>query len=525
LSSHFGHTLVHHFLEKSASEHPAKTALVHGRTRATYREINRGANQLACWLLEHGLSRGGRVVVLLENSLEYAISYYGILKAAGIVVPLNPDLKSDNLGPILNELEADFIIAGSKSAKNLQSLSYLYTEGPKLVLKAPKALWPSSTVEGVVWDELLTLDDTPNPGLDVKDNDICSIIYTSGSTGRPKGVVLSHTNVVSNTLAICEYLELSSTDIQMVVLPFFYVMGQSLLNTHFAVGGQVVINNQFAYPAAVVQQLVSERVTGFSGVPATFAYVLYRSSIEKYRGELTHLRYCSQAGGHMPRYLKMELRRVLPAHTKIYIMYGATEAAARLSFLAPEDFDQRMDSIGKPVRGVRLTVLNAQGEEVAVGQLGELVAKGPNIMQGYWRDPLSTEKVIDSNGYHTGDIGYQDPDGFFYVLGRKDGLLKIGGHRINPEEIEDALMDSGLLVEIAVVGVPDRLLGTKLYALGVAKSNGCRKEEIMAFAAKRLPRHKIPGHLQLLDYLPKNWNEKLDRGECQRLALELMDPK
>ena len=325
---------------------------------------------------------------------------------------------------------------------------------------------------------------------------------------------------MSNTHAICEYLKLTANDTQMVVLPFFYVMGKSLLNTHVAVGGQVVINNQFAYPAAVVQQLVSEKVTGFSGVPSTFAYLLYRSPLEKYRKELTHLRYCSQAGGAMPRHLKTELRRALPPHVEIYLMYGATEAAARLSYLEPSDFEKKMDSIGKPVRGVRFRVLDAQGEEAEVGQQGELVASGPSIMQGYWKDPQSTAQVIDSNGYHTGDIGYRDTEGFFYVVGRKDGLLKVGGHRINPDEVEQVLMESGLLVEVAVVGIPDKLLGTQLCALGVAKSEDCSEKEIMAFAANRLPRHKVPGRIRLLPRLPKNWSAKIDRRECARLAVE-----
>jgi acyl-CoA synthetase (AMP-forming)/AMP-acid ligase II len=225
----------------------------------------------------------------------------------------------------------------------------------------------------------------------------------------------------------------------------------------------------------------------------------------------------------MPRHLKTELRRVLPPHVEIYLMYGATEAAARLSYLRPDDFEKKMDSIGKPVRGVRFRVLDAQGEEAEVGQQGELVASGPNIMQGYWKDPQSTAQVLDSNGYHTGDIGYRDPDGFFYVVGRKDGLLKVGGHRINPDEVEEVLMESGLLVEVAVVGIPDTLLGTQLCALGVAKLEGCSEKEIMAFAAKRLPRHKVPGRIQLLPKLPKNWSAKIDRRECQRLAMEFRD--
>ena len=202
------------------------------------------------------------------------------------------------------------------------------------------------------------------------------------------------------------------------------------------------------------------------------------------------------------------------------MLYKCLEAAARLSCLAPEDFEKKIDSIGKPVRGVRFRVLDEQGREVGIGRQGELVVSGPNIMQGYWKDPQATAQVLDSNGYHTGDIGYRDEDGFFYVVGRKDGILKVGGHRVNPDEVEDALMESGLLVEAAVVGIPDPLLGTRLIALGVAKGEGCSGKEIIAFAANRLPRHKIPAAIQLLQKLPKNWSGKIDREACLRLTME-----
>jgi acyl-CoA synthetase (AMP-forming)/AMP-acid ligase II len=447
------------------------------------------------------------------------VAYYATLKAGGVVAPLSPDLKAESLAPILAELEAEFVIGGGKAAKTMQALPATAMPRPRIVLKAPKAFWPSDSCGVAAWEDLFGSSSARNPDVRINGGDICSIIYTSGSTGRPKGVVLSHANIVSNTHAICEYLQLTENDIQMVVLPFFYVMGQSLLNTHFAVGGQVVINNQFAYPAAVVQQLVSERVTGFSGVPSTFAYLLYRSPLEKHREKLTHLRYCSQAGGAMPRHLKIELRRVLPPHVEIYLMYGATEAGARLSYLEPQDFERKMDSIGKPVRGVRFRIVDAHGAEAEVGQQGELVACGPNIMQGYWKDPQSTAQVLDSNGYHTGDLGFRDKEGFFFIVGRKDGLLKVGGHRVSPDEVEEMLMESGQLVEAAVIGIPDPLLGTRLCALVVAKADGLIEDDILAYASKRLPRHKLPARIRQLQNLPKNWSGKIDREACRRLAM------
>jgi len=359
-----------------------------------------------------------------------------------------------------------------------------------------------------------------NPEVEVGENSLASIIYTSGSTGEAKGVMLTHHNIVSNTLAICEYLQLTENDIQMVVLPFFYVMGKSLLNTHFAVGGRVILNNKFAFPATVLKQMEEEHVTGFSGVPSTYAYLLHRSLLAKYKDKLGSLRYCSQAGGHMAKALKEELRQVLPDHVEIYIMYGATEASARLTYLSPDRFQDKMGSIGKPIPGVTVKVLDSEGNEKPAGEVGELVAYGANIMQGYWHDPEATSKALDKNGYHTGDLGYRDSEGFFFVLGRKDNLLKVGGHRINPLEIEDIILSSGLVIEAVVLGIPDNLLGHKLVAVATPKNGNCSSKDIQAYCAQNLPKYKIPSEFNLVRSLPKNPSGKIDRKKCEELAMK-----
>jgi acyl-CoA synthetase (AMP-forming)/AMP-acid ligase II len=304
----------------------------------------------------------------------------------------------------------------------------------------------------------------------------------------------------------------------MVVLPFYYVMGKSLLNTHFAAGGSVVINNKFAFPAAVLNEMVSEKVTGFSGVPSTYAFLLHRSPIAAYRDKLTSLRYCSQAGGHMSRVIKEGLRQVLPVHTDIYIMYGATEAAARLSYLEPERFKDKMDSIGKAIPGVTLTVMDEEGREVQIGQVGELVASGENIMRGYWKDPEMTARVLDTKGYHTGDLCYQDKEGFFYVLGRKDNLLKVGGHRINPREVEDVLMGTGLVMEAIVLGIPDELLGHRLIALVTPKSQESTPDIILNVCTSRLPRYQVPSIIECIHSLPKSAGGKIDPAKCVEIV-------
>jgi long-chain acyl-CoA synthetase len=510
-------SLIHHFLEDSAQAYPDKTALIHEDVRTTYQQVNTSANHLAGWLVDQGVTRGDRIALLMENCLEYVISYYSILKVGAVAAPISSDIRPDGLRHLLGELEPKVVISSSRSEKLLQATDVTSFKIQALVLRSPQLKWPSLSFRVFSWEDVVKGNEGHNLCIPIEASALASIIYTSGSTGHPKGVMLSHKNMVSNTHSICQYLYLTEKDIQMVVLPFFYVMGKSLLNTHFAVGGTVVINNKFAFPASVVNQMMGEKVTGFSGVPSTYAYLLHRSPLASYKDRLGSLRYCSQAGGHMSRQIKEDLLRILPGHTKIYIMYGATEASARLTYLEPDKLKEKIDSIGKPISGVSLKILDERGREAPPGHVGELVAAGPNIMQGYWKDERATAAVLNSNGYHTGDMGYQDSEGYFYVVGREDNLLKVGGHRINLQEIEDALLETGVVIEAAVLGVEDDLLGHRLIAMVVPTAKDCTENQILALCDERLPKYKLPSEVKLVRALPKSPSGKIDRTKCVEL--------
>jgi len=507
-------TLIHHFLENSARQFPDKVALVHEKTRATYRQMNEQANNLANWLIDHGIISGDRVAILMENGLEYVIGYYAALKVGAVAVPLSTGLGPDGLKGLIEEITPRCIVAGSKFERVLKAAEIPTEYCDWFIIHSSKKFSALNTHEVFKFENVIAGNHSSNPELSIDPEQLASIIYTSGSTGKPKGAMLSHRNIVANAQSICSYLSLTSDDIQMVVLPFFYVMGKSLLNTHVAVGGTVVINNKFAFPASVLNQMVTEQVTGFSGVPSTYAFLLHRSPLKAYRDKLHLLRYCSQAGGHMPISIKTELRKTLPDHTDIFIMYGATEASARLTYLDPDYFELKMGSIGKSIPGVTLKLVGANGGKIHPGEKGELVASGLNIMQGYWKNKEATAKVLDDNGYHTGDIAYQDSDGFYYVTGRKDSLIKSGGHRINPQEIEDGIIDTGLVVEAAVVGVPDTLLGLKLAAVVEPKKKDITTEGILQKCAGRLPKYKLPGEIIFVRSLPKKTSGKIDREKC-----------
>lgn len=510
--------LIHHFLENSARNYPDKTALIHEDIRATYSEINNTANSIAGWLSDQGIKNGDRVALLFENSLEYVVAYYGILKSGAVAVPLSTDLKPDSLNHLIAELEPYAIITNYRFERLLKAGDQALIKKIKLVIKNPRLTWPGNEYDIISYDEVVFNPHIRHPASGTRHpEDLASIIYTSGSTGKPKGVMLSHKNITANTHSICQYLNLSSSEIQMVVLPFFYVMGKSLLNTHFAVGGTVVINNKFAYPATVISQMIHEKVTGFSGVPSTYAYLLHRSPLEKHRDDLSSLRYCSQAGGHMSGQIKTDLRKVLPEHTRVFIMYGATEASARLTYLDPLFYEPKLNSIGREIPGVVLKVLDNDGNELGDGKEGQLVGYGDNIMQGYWRDEASTKQVLIDNGYHTGDMGYRDSEGFYYITGRKDNLLKVGGHRINTQEVEDVLMNTGLLIEVSVLGQKDKLLGNKMISLLVAKNDDLDVNLVLKSISEKLPSYKIPQKFKVVRSIPKNSAGKTDRVKCMEM--------
>jgi long-chain acyl-CoA synthetase len=514
-------SLVHHFLENSAHAFPDKTAVIDGGNGADYSSLNRFANKVAHCLSQSGVRLGERVILLSENSLEYVYCFCGILKAGGIAVPLSPDIKPEGLRGLLKELEPKVLIYSSKYQRFLQLIGFAelgisQTLGIGLHSAPSGSAGPFSSLETALEGRR-----EENPGLSIRPESCAAIMYTSGSGGKPRGVMLSHANIVANTESIVDFLRLTPDDVQMVVLPFCYVMGMSLLNTHLAVGGKVVINNKFAYTASVLDQMAREGVTGFSGVPSTYTQLLFKSPLALYREKLPSLRYCSQAGGHLAKQIKLELFKALPDHTQFIVMYGATEASARLTYVPPEYLESKLDSIGVPISGVTIDVLSPEGKVARPGEVGELVARGENIMLGYYKDKDATNRVLDRHGYHTGDLGYYDDEGFFFLTGRMDSQIKVKGYRIDPQEIEDIVIESGLAIECIILMAPDLIMGNKLVGLAVPlKETSDAAGRMIDYCRRTLPKHKIPEHILLVDAIPKNSNGKPDRLRSLELFRE-----
>ena len=508
--------LIHSFLEDSAEKYPDKNALFANNTWHTYQEINDTANQLAHHLIEAGLKKGERVAIFIENSFEYVVTYYAILKVGGITVALNTDNTSENIEYIAKDCDISLFITNQVQLRKVQQLfkkkekSVWQNNGILVWSKLKEIKIPDSDIEFILLPETIKNSPIENINHSIIDLDIASIVYTSGSTGEPRGATLSHLNIVSNTRSIVEYLKLTTNDRIMVVLPFYYIYGKSLLNTHFFVGGSVVIDNRFMYPNVVLETMQEQEITGFSGVPSTFTILLHRSNLKAYKFE--KLRYITQAGGAMAASVQKEVAKAF-SPAKLYIMYGATEASARLSYLDPSDLPRKWGSIGKAIPNVELFVADNDGNKLEAGVEGEIVARGSNIMSAYWNHPEESEKVFKNGYYLSGDIGKMDEEGFIYVVGRSKDMLKIGGNRVSAKEIEEALIEHQNVTEAAVIGVDDDILGEapKAFIVLMDKKNLDNGfiDELNNFLKSKIAVYKLPKFYEFIDALPKNESGKV----------------
>lgn len=505
--------LVHYYLEKSANLFPEKPAVFSVNKWYTYAFINKQANRLSHFLLKSGVKKGDRVGFLMKNSVEYIITYYAILKTGAITVAINTENIKSDIEYVLKDCGIGELITDKKHLiktialfEQKRVIKHLLIWGDRKSVKLKK----TGNMMSFLPNAFTSFPDT-NPAVNIADSNNASIVYTSGTTSNPLGATLSHFNIAANTSSIIQYLHLTKNDRIMVVLPFYYIYGKSLLNTHFCVGGSVVIDNRFLYPNAVLKTMLEQKATGYAGVPSTFGILLNRSNVRNLN--FKHLRYITQAGGAMAPAIQKEVAKVF-SPAQLYIMYGATEASARLSYLDPKELPRKWGSIGKAIPGVELFVADKDGNRLQPGKEGELVAQGQNIMSGYWNHPQETKKVLRNGLYFTGDIGVMDKEGFLYVVGRIKNMIKVGGNRVSSKEIEHALYEHDSIAEAAVIGVRDDVMGEEIKAFVVLKkgTKGAEQTKILKdFLKRHLALYKVPKYIEYLNSLPKNKSGKIQK--------------
>jgi len=475
--------------------------------------------------------------VLCENSVEYVIFFFAALRAGFVVVPLDTSLKPDKLQYILDDCQAKILLIQAKYARFLPEMISADSGVERIVCDKELNLDTVATpIDGlakilneatsVEFDELIADIDTIAPLKNLRHDNIpdcprelTAIFYTSGSTGTPKGVMLSHRNLLSNTVATVEYLKLTQDDAIMCILPLYYIYGNSLLLTHLLIGARVVIDNRFAFPQVILQTMAEEKVTGFSGVPSNFMILLNLATFDS--KQLPDLRYLTQAGGAMAPEVIRKLMAAFP-NKEIFIMYGQTEASPRVTWLPPDKLKEKVGSIGIPVPGVDVRVAGESAMEMPVGDIGEIVVSGDCVMLGYWNQPDEQTQVLRNGRLFTGDLARRDEDGYIYVVSRKKEIIKAGGNRVSAKEIEERILENDKVLEVAVFGVEDEVLGEAIKAVMVLKeSQSASIKEIQEHVALKLARHKIPKYIDFVESLPK-----YQSGKVNKLALtnpELLD--
>ena len=481
-----------------ANAAPDDVALVEDGARYTYRQLRSAAGRLASELAVLDLPAGSRIGLLGPNSFFWVAAYLAVMKLNYVAVPFSDKLTSDDVCRNASIVGCRAVFADLRVVRR-----YSAAFGDGLAMLTDEALRSSREP---YWPRTVETDPSSDAVL----------MFTSGTTLRPKAVRVTHSNIQSNTDSIITFLELRSDDRGLVILPFFYCYGASLLHTHLRRGGRVVLCNSFVFPETALDMLEREECTVLAGVPSSFQLLLRASTFAQ--RTLSSLRLIQQAGGKLPPVLIEEMLAAKPA-AKLFVMYGQTEATARLSYLPPDKLLEKPGSIGKGIPGVELRVLNENGEPVRPGLRGEIYATGANISPGYYADPEGSVAKFTPWGLRTGDLAVVDDDGYVFIVDRRDDFIKSWGHRISSQEVEAAALRMEQLISAAAIGVPDDEAGeaVTLYVT-VRPGSGVTPDAVLAACRQQMPKYMVPRSVLILDALPLNGNGKVAKPLLREIA-------
>lgn len=522
--------LTHHMLLESAERDPGHSALVQGDHRIDFATTALQMKAISSQLQSLGICRGDRVAIFLKPGIDLALAIVGISAANAIFIPVHHGLFPDQVAHILNDSGAVALITDNQRLGMLETV-LLEANSLRFVIARNSDAELPNKLPIYDFENLSTSNSSPCRETCIG-KDLAAIIYTSGSTGRPKGVMLSHANILAGAEIVAQYLSLTNSDRLLAALPFSFDAGLNQLTTSLLKGCTTVMLD-FKFGRDITQTLASEKITGLAGVP-TLWNLLAQPSSGLAKISLPHLRYITNTGGAMPQSTLQKFRDILP-DTEIFLMYGLTEAF-RSTFLPPSELDRRPTSMGKAIPNTEIMVINEQGNQCEVGEVGELVHRGPTVSMGYWGHPELTRKVLRPNPIkkpgqsdselvcYSGDLVKSDKDGFLYFVDRRDNQIKSAGFRISPTEIEDVIYRVAAVRQAAVVGVPDKVLGQILVAFAIPENpnDELNAQDILAKCAIKLPRHMLPKHLYLLNELPMTSSGKVN---YQALRKRLADEK
>jgi acyl-CoA ligase (AMP-forming) (exosortase A-associated) len=516
--------LLHELVTRVAASAPDSPALTYGATSWSYGALADAMRNFSRGLLSLGLARTERVGIWLEKRFETVVASFGAPAAGGVMVPINPLLKPEQVAYIARDCNVRVLVT---SPERLSLLTPVLAQCPDLrhvvVTELPAqtpVLPPGVALHS--WDALQAAPQHASHR--VIDTDLVAILYTSGSTGRPKGVVLSHRNMVVGARSVAGYLENRASDTLLAALPLSFDAGFSQLTTGFHAGARVVLLN-YLLPRDVLKAMARERVTGLTAVPPLYIQLTqlpWPAEVDE------HLRYFANTGGRMPRETLDALRARVP-RARPFLMYGLTEAF-RSTYLPPEEVDRRPDSIGKAIPNAEVLVLREDGTECGPDEPGELVHRGALVGQGYWNDAEKTAErykplptglggreaglMLPEIAVFSGDTVRRDAEGFLYFVGRRDEMIKTSGYRVSPTEVEELLYATRLVGECVAFGVEHASLGQAIRVIATppAGAEALDLPALIAACKRDMPAYMVPAGIEpAAGPLPRNPNGKIDR--------------
>jgi len=479
-----------HHVERGQQLFPDKPAIIFEGKSITYKDLDLMANRVANGLQGLGVHRGDRVALFLPNIPEFIISYLAILKLGAVAVALNAMLKSAEVSFILNDCSAKVLITTEAQVENVPQADL-----PELkhILIAE-----GSTSKGISLEQLMASASPEAHAVEMDRHAPAAIVYTSGTTGFPKGATLSHGNIISNSYSQNRCCGMRPEDRLMLYLPLYHCFGQNaILNAGLNACATIILQRNFDLQQ-LLKNITNEQVTMFFGVPTVFLFLLNMNIPVT---DLSAVRYYFSAAAPLP--IEVAQRWQEKYGHAIHQGYGLTETSPCASY--NHDFKYKLGSVGTPIENVEIKIVNAEGEDVVPGELGEIAIRGPNVMLGYWNRPFDTAEVIKNGWFYTGDIGQIDNEGYFYIVDRSKDMINVAGFKVYPTEVENVIYQHPGVAEVAVYGVPSQETSEIVKANIILKpGHSITEKQIIAFCSERMAAYKIPKAIKFVDAIPKN---------------------
>jgi long-chain acyl-CoA synthetase len=489
--------LAQNLIDTAAAEGP-HPALRMDEDHLSYAEFRDAALRVAASLQARGIQPGDRIGMVLPNVLSFPIVFYGALLSGAAVVPMNPLLKAREVEYYLRDSGARLVVTGEQSAEP--------------VTEAAGTVGIEAVTVGPAMPDALLADDALDAPVDRADDDTAVILYTSGTTGQPKGAELTHAGLNSNARTMQEtLLEGTPDDVIMGCLPLFHVFGLTCsLNAGVLSGATLTLIPRFdgGKALSVVER---DGVTVFQGVPTMFSAMLHQPDATDH--DMSSLRVCVSGGSAMP----VEVMRSFEETFGCIVLegYGLSETSPVASFNHPHA-ERKPGSIGTPIRGVEMRLVDDEGNDVAAGEVGEIAIRGENVMKGYWNRPEETAQAIPDGWFRTGDLARVDDDGYYFIVDRKKEMIIRGGYNVYPREIEEALYEHPAVAEAACIGIKHPDLGEEVVAaVSLKPGASAEPDELQAFVKERVAAYKYPRHLWVVDALPKGPTGKILRRSVE----------